>query len=217
MTLTRKSPMSSHKSALKAGEKKLAGVAIGDVFGKWTVIAAVPLIGKRRYWVCRCECGNESSVLAQNLKSGGSRQCADCSRVIHRMSHTPTWKVWVGMFERCRRPNHKFFHRYGGRGIDVCPEWESFEQFYADMGERPEGMSLDRIDPNGNYEKSNCRWATQKQQTNNMTNNRKITYQGVEYTHAQLAEFLGLKYHTFRSRIDRGTTIDAPLRKRKNA
>jgi hypothetical protein len=89
------------------------------------------------------------------------------------------------MRERCNNPNHANFSSYGGRGITVCDRWKSFENFLEDMGERPEGLSIDRIDVNGNYEPENCRWADAETQANNTQRSRKITYQGESMTIAQ--------------------------------
>ena len=91
----------------------------------------------------------------------------------HGMSGTPTYRSWTHMRDRCRNPSNDSWDYYGGRGITICDEWHSFEQFLADMGERPEGTSIDRIDVNGNYEPSNCRWADAKTQVENRRERKK--------------------------------------------
>lgn len=101
------------------------------------------------------------------------------SRLTHGMYGTATYRSWSDMHTRCSNPRFKDFAAYGGRGITVCERWRSFEDFYTDMGERPAGTTLDRIDTNGNYEPGNCRWATQCQQQRNRTNN-KLTPERVE-------------------------------------
>jgi len=105
------------------------------------------------------------------------------------MSNTSIYKTWQGMKERCSNPGHKDYHNYGGRGIKVCDRWlESFENFYADMGDKPQGMTLDRIEVNGNYEPNNCRWASHTEQGQNRRNNVRLTYNGETKTLRQWAE-----------------------------
>lgn len=108
------------------------------------------------------------------------------------------------MIERCRNPNNPAFKHYGGRGITVCEKWLSFEAFLADMGERPAGLSIDRIEVNGNYEPGNCRWATDREQMNNRRNSIRVEIDGVELPLTEACERFGLIYATVYSRIRSG-------------
>lgn len=154
---------------------------IGQKFGKLTVLSeAAP--GYRgngsplRRFVCRCECGSEREYTGQNLNSGQSTACG-CTRPKHGHRRgnmgrsTPTYGTWRAMLHRCLNPKHSAYERYGGAGVTVCPQWSDsqsgFETFLRDMGERPEGATLDRIKNHLGYEPDNCRWATSKQQYEN--------------------------------------------------
>ena len=106
---------------------------------------------------------------------------------------TSTYKTWTGMKYRCLNPKNTSYHRYGGAGITVCERWMSFENFLSDMGERPAGMSLDRIDNSKGYSPENCRWATNTEQQRNKSNNHRVTYNGITKTLAEWAEFVGMK------------------------
>ena len=131
---------------------------------------------RNRYVLAKCFCGKLFSAWLPGLRSGRQKSCGCKKRTVwttkhghaRRGSNSPTYITWRGMKDRCYRPSHKDYLNYGGRGIAVCGAWkEDFEAFLTDMGERPEGLTIDRIDPNGNYEPSNCRWATPQMQHDN--------------------------------------------------
>lgn len=117
------------------------------------------------------------------------------------MSKTPTHNTWVAMRKRCNNEKNSDYYLYGGRGIKVCSRWESFEIFYLDMGERPEGMTLDRIDSNKDYSPENCRWATNIEQARNKRNVRLVTFNGLTKSLHDFCDELKLNYHTINTRL----------------
>lgn len=161
-------------------------------FGRLTPLSPVR-VNDRMGWKCRCDCGTVIEVVTESLNSGNSKSCGCLSRdlsversTIHGMSGSPTWSSWKAMIARCTNPNSKGYPHYGGRGITVCTSWlSSFENFYSDMGDRPEGMSIDRRDNDGNYDPSNCRWASSTTQNRNTTvlqRNNSSGYRGVSWS-----------------------------------
>jgi len=160
--------------------------------------------GTKPYWRCLCECGNETVVLGRHLISEGIKSCG-CLRkerlFVHGMTGTKIYKVWRRLRQRCNNPKESRYHRYGGRGIKVCERWEKFENFYEDMGDVPDGRTIDRIDNDGDYEPSNCRWATSKEQARNRVSNRLMTYKGETKILTEWAEIFGISSHTLRGRV----------------
>lgn len=134
-------------------------------------------------WLATCDCGATSEVLGGNLRRGLTASCGKCvSKAKHGMYGTPVYWVWNSMVRRCKNPTSQVWKDYGGRGIRVCDRWQDFENFYADMGEPPEGHSLDRIDVNGNYEPGNCRWATKDVQQHNVRARTSTGHLGISWS-----------------------------------
>lgn len=151
----------------------------GKKVGKLFVLNGTKREGKSQmYWKCLCDCGKQSEVDSWSLRKGRTKSCG-CEwgknlplQTKHGYYNSRTYHTWEGMKQRCQNPNATRYPAYGALGVTVCERWQTFENFLEDMGERPEGRTLDRIDPFGNYEPSNCRWSTPKEQQQNQRRHR---------------------------------------------
>lgn len=187
-----------------------ARVLVGDRFGRLTAVmpANRKEAGKYIYsWVCLCDCGREKEVLTSHLKSGATVSCGCITRCRNGATKSPIYGVWANMVRRCGDPRDKSFPDYGGRGIRVSTRWLIPENFIADMGPRPEGCTLERIDNNGPYSRDNCTWASRLTQANNKRNVPTIPWGAVHKSVAQWARDYGIPAETLRSRLKAGRTL----------
>lgn len=198
----------------------------GKVFGRLTVIADHGKIKGRRHWKCVCACGTLRIVDGGNLSSGNTQSCGCWQREITGESNSThghkrggrssaIYTIWCSMVSRCTNPNADHYLDYGGRGITVCKRWRKFENFLADMGERPSGLSIERRHNDKGYSRANCYWATRTEQNNNKRNNVRIRYKGEVKSLAQWADSLGFSRSTLYHRYERGWGADRMLTQRQ--
>lgn len=199
----------------------------GRRFGRLTAVRPLPARtvsgGSAIYWECLCDCGNRTEVITASLTTARTVSCGcaryDMARIRgganfrhgHRVTETPTYRIWAAMRARVNNPNLSGYANYGGRGIKCIPRWAHFENFLADMGERPAGMTLDRIDPDGDYEPLNCRWADRTVQANNRRTNRRIEFRGESRTIREWEAELGFKNGTLWIRLKSGWDVERAL------
>lgn len=185
---------------------------VGRRFTKLVVVGV-----QGAYATCACDCGNEVRIWKANLYRDNTRSCGCIKKTADGMSRLfpVEYQAWSGMIERCSDQSFKQWRDYGGRGITVCEEWKnSFAQFLADMGPRPAPkMSLDRRNTNGNYEPTNCRWATSIEQMRNTRRNRFITINGKTQTFSAWIKEVGINPSTFYKRLRRGVSPGQALAK----
>lgn len=192
----------------------------GRKFGKLTVIKRAQNTNANNqhvHWLCLCECGNETVVESEHLKTGHTKSCGCYNRdknKKHGKWKTRLYKTWCNMKSRCNNKNATAYERYGGRGIRVCDEWlydfESFQRWALDNG-YTDGLSIDRINNDGDYCPSNCRWINQREQSNNTSRNHLITYDGETHSISEWADIKGISPKTLWNRIDRGWSVERAL------
>lgn len=175
----------------------------GRRFGMLTVVSRVENKNGKAMWLCSCDCGDGCIVAGTSLRAGARTSCGKhrtiaqsekCyGRPKHGQSYTPEYRAWVNLRSRCNSPTAPAYHDYGARGIRVCERWDSFETFYADMGQRPSpAHSIDRINNDGDYEPDNCRWTTNVEQQRNQRRTRFVRYNGMVATIPEMAGALNI-------------------------
>lgn len=176
-----------------------------QTFGRLQVIKRIGSnIYKQALWLCVCECGKKTKATSYQLRSGNSTSCG-CSRKKLPFIHPREYSVWCGMKQRCHNPNNSHYKYYGSRGIRVCHKWKnSFPSFLNDVGKRPAGHSIDRIDATKGYSPGNVRWATSKTQNRNRRRTRYLTFNGMKKPLVEWAEVVGINRFTLIARIRKG-------------
>lgn len=181
---------------------------IGKRFNRLVVSDEAGTKSGKLAWKCVCDCGNTLIALGESLRSGNTKSCgclqrykASATRKTHGKSRSRTHRIWCGIITRCTNQKHHSFKRYGARGIQVCDRWRDFNNFLEDMGECPHGLTIDRIDNNGNYEQSNCRWATKSQQARNTSRTNLITLKNETLCLSEWANRLGIATASLRRRL----------------
>jgi hypothetical protein len=175
---------------------------------------------------CVCDCGNEKIVTIDNLRKGATRSCGclkNEDKITHghtRGGHSCTFRAWTHMRDRCLNPSCTDYKHYGGRGLAVCERWNSFKNFLMDLGERPPGTTLGRIDNGKGYHPGNVRWETPKQQGRNKRNNRIVSVLGKTGPMSAVCDELSLDYKMVKSRLHKGWSVEdaftAPKRRHEN-
>lgn len=200
----------------KTSERSLKDLT-NQKFGMLTVLKRVENVGKNTMWLCKCDCGNETVTCGGRLVSGTTKSCG-CLKLKgynwkHEGSNTRIYNIWYSMKQRCYNPNCHAYKWYGARGILMCEEWlceNGFENFrdWSLLNGYEEHLTIDRINNDGNYEPSNCRWATYREQGNNKSINRIIEYGGESHTLSEWSEITGIKTATLHNRIKKGWSYE---------
>ncbi len=180
----------------------------GQKFTNFSIISFSHISKNHSYYLCQCNCGTKKIIEVSSINKKYPKSCGclpNKRNTTHGMLNTPIYRSWQSMIQRCVNPNNDRYAQYGGRGIKVYSRWRNnFFNFLNDMGDRPKGTSLDRIDNDGNYTPVNCRWATPLEQQNNMKSNIRVSIGGTTHSIAQWARIKRINAHTIRCRIRRG-------------
>ena len=172
---------------------------------------------KRILWLCSCICGNSVVISGKLLSNGDTKSCGCLRKQLmtkHGHSRTRVYRTWQNMIQRCLNPLNKSYADYGGRGITICQRWLTFDNFLEDLGENPTNQTLDRIDNNKGYDKSNCKWSTPKQQSHNRRDNCLVTHNSRTQCLATWAEEVGISRAVIQYRLNRGWCIKRAIEQR---
>lgn len=180
-------------------------------YGNLTVFPLRKKGGAQSLVYCICDCGKECWSEPRKLVRGTRINCG-CARPsrrkqIRHVDHD-LYCVWSSLRDRCNNPNNSAYKNYGGRGIWVCQEWDDFERFASDMGERPLNYTIDRIDNNGPYSLDNCKWSSRSEQNRNLRRNVIYTYRGVDMCAADLAKISPVHAETIKARVKKGWSVE---------
>ena len=183
----------------------------GKRFGYLKVIKQDGVIRSHKTWLCECDCGNKKVVIGSKLLQGQVKSCGCMHNFYgHHQTNTRLYHIWCTMKARCNRKSSNKYKEYGGRGIKLCEEWQSFEPFYewSLKNGYSDDLSIDRIDVNGNYEPDNCRWATNITQSNNKRDTKRYLYKGEPHTIRELSILSGKSYGLIDKRMRRGWSVE---------
>ena len=188
----------------------------GERFGNIFVIKEIEPTDNVRQWLVSCDCGKKFVKSHKHVATAKSCGCARKEKVgninrKHSKVKHELYSTWKGMRQRCSNKNSMFYKNYGGRGIEVCSRWNNFENFLNDMGERPKGKTIDRINNNGNYEPNNCRWASRSTQASNTRQSINITFKGVTKSASDWSRSIGGSHLLVSRRLKKGWTIEEAL------
>lgn len=193
----------------------------GQRFGRLVIVEFSHTDGPgRTYWICRCDCGKIKTILGASMNAGATQSCGCLAKertsqacTSHGQTNTRLYRVWRNMKSRCNCPSSNKYYNYGGKGVSVCEEWTPFEGFqkWALSHGYAADLTIDRFDGSGNYEPSNCHWATYKEQSNNTTQNHILEFNGMRKNLKQWSEFLGISYKALSERARRGWSANRAL------
>jgi len=196
--------------------KDISGMKFGSL-----VVIEKDMATRKNYWICKCDCGNLKSIFRGHLTANRIDNCGcltikrrAANKRTHGETNTRLFKIWNGMINRCRKIDKENYKHYGNRGIVVCDEWKNnyieFKKWALNNG-YSDNLSIDRVDNNGNYEPSNCRWATNKEQANNKSTSHFITYKNETHTKSEWCEILKIPTWTITNRIKYGWSLEKAL------
>jgi hypothetical protein len=203
-------------------KKRFSKDMSGEKIGRLTVLSRegtyISRKSKTALWRCKCDCGEETVVRGASLRNGTTTSCgcaqrenASIANTTHALSKTRLYRTWLSMKKRCGNSNDKNYVYYGGRGIKLCDEWRndfvSFEN-WATLNGYSDELTIDRIDVDGNYEPSNCRWVSMKVQSNNTRRNNYYEFEDGEYTLSQISDMCGIRYSVLYKRLNRGWSLE---------
>lgn len=195
---------------------------VGEKFGRWVVLEFAGYKNKKAHWLCKCDCGKEKIVCGKNLILGKTKSCGCLHNeqiVEYFTKHgdrslkntTRLYTIWKNMRSRCCNSNNPKFNRYGGRGIKICDEWYNSYSCFRDWALSNgylENLTIDRINNDGNYEPSNCRWATTKEQSRNRSTNVFLEHNGQIFVQKDFAKIIGIDRHTLSKKINEGMSVE---------